>query len=86
MEFCSVDRIILADINIVSILIDRKIGTVRNIAEGLIFAGRDGICGSVKLCFLPCLLCPLSGDNIIADTVLEQVQRYCSELLVSAAL
>ena len=73
MEFCSVDRIILADINIVSILIDRKIGAIRNIAECLIFTGCNGIRCSVKLCFLPCFLCPLSGDNIVADTVFKKV-------------
>ena len=84
--FGTVNGVVFADINIVGILIDRKIGAIRNIAECLILTGCNGVCGSVKLCFLPCLLCPLSGDNIIADTVLEQVQRYCSELLVSAAL
>ena len=86
MEFCSVNRIVLADVDIVSILVDRKIGAVRNIAEGLIFTGCNGVGLTVFLGFFPCFLCPLAGNDIICHTMLHQVLRNGRKLQMSAAL
>ena len=86
VESGSVDRIVMADIYIVCILRDGKIGAIRNVGEGLVLGRSYCICLAVLLCFLVCLLCPLTGDDVISHTVLHQVHGNCCELLRCTAL
>ena len=74
-EFCSIDRIILADIYIVCIFTDWKIGAVRDIRECFVFGCGNLVCFSVFLCFQPCFFCPLTGYDVIGNLVFHQVHR-----------
>ena len=82
----SVDRIILADINVIGFLIDRQIAAVRDIRKRFVCTGRNGIRLAVLLCFLPCFLCPLSRNDIVCNTVFHQIHRNHCKLQTCAAL
>lgn len=86
LEFCTVNGVVLADINIVRILADRKVRAVRNVGKGLILGGSDLIRFSVFLRLLVRLLRPLAGNDVIRHPVLHQVHRDHRKLLRSAVL
>ena len=85
-EFCSVNRIVFTDVDVIRIRADRKIAAVRDIGKGLILGRGDLVGLSVFLCFLPCLLRPLAGDDIIGHAVLHKVHGDHGELLGRSAL
>ena len=82
----SVNGVVLADIYIIRVRADGQIGTVRDIGEGLVLGGRNSICLSVDLRLFECLLCPLSGDDIISHLIFHQVHGNRRKLKVRAAL
>lgn len=65
---------------------NRQIRTVWYVRECLILAGSNLVCLSVNARFLVCLLCPLSGDDIVCHAVFHKVHGYHSKLLACAAL
>ena len=86
MECRAVDGVVHADVDIVCILIHRKVRAVRNIGEGPVLAGGNGIRRTEHLGLFPGLLCPLAGDDVITYPVLHQVHRHHGKLHVTAAL
>ena len=84
--FRAVDRIVLADVNVICILADWKVRNVRDVGERLILGGRDLIGRAVLLRFLVRSLRPLAGHDVIRDAVLHEVHRQHRELQMRAAL
>ncbi len=82
----AVDRFVLADVDIVRVVVDRQIGAVRNVAVVLIFAGRDDVDLAVLLGFRRGLLGPVAGNDVVEHAVLAEVQRDHGELKRCAAL
>ena len=78
---CTVNGIVFTDIHIVSIGADRKIRTIGNIGECLIFTGCNAVCLAEFLCFLPCFLCPCTGYDIISNAVFHEIHGDHGELL-----
>src|SRR5699024_4742147 len=85
-ELGAVDGVVLTDVYVIGVLVDRQIGAVRNIGEGLILGGSDLHSLAVAAGFLICLLCPLAGHDVIGYAVFHQVHRNSGELLGRAAL
>ena len=42
--------------------------------------------GAILLCFLCCLLCPLTGYDVIGHLVFHEIHRNHGELCIAAAL
>ena len=80
MIYCSINRIILANVYIICIIINRKIRAIRNISKCLIFGRSNLFRFSVFLSFLIRFLCPLTCHDIISYTVFHQVHRNCGKL------
>ena len=86
LVFCSVDRIILADVHIIQIFRDIQVGTIRDIGKRLILGRCKLYCLAVNLCFLISFLRPLACNDIACLAVLHQVHRDHGELLGCSAL
>ena len=85
-EFCSVDRIVLTDVDIVRVIGNIQIRAIGNIAECLVRRRRDRNCVNVSGRFLICSLGPLARNDISCLAVLVEIHRNRCELLMRAAL
>ena len=85
-ELGAVNRIVLADVDVIRIFGNIEVTAIGNIAEGLV--RRRGDCDSIRIsgCLLKRPLGPLTGDYICGLSVLRHVHRDGSKLLVCAAL
>ena len=81
LELGAVDGVVLADVNIVSVLGNIEVGAVGDIGEGLVCGGSHCNCVAVDLCFLVSLLSPLTCDYVSRLLVLHEVHRNSRELL-----
>ena len=86
MELCSVNGIVLTDIDIVRFFRDIEIGAVRNVAEGLVFGRSDCYGITVFSGFLISLLGPLAGNDIGCHMVAHEVHGNRRKLCPGAAL
>ena len=83
--YCSVNRVILANVYIICIIINRKIGAIRNIGKCLIF-GRSNLYSLFRTSLPPAIrfLCPLTCHDIISYTVFHQdSSESCGKLLMT---
>ena len=86
LELGAVNGVVLADVDVVGILGNGQVGAVGDVGEGSILGGSDGVGLAIELGFLPCLLGPLAGDDVVGNLVFHQVHGNHGELLVGAAL
>ena len=82
----SVDRIVLADIDIIHIICYGKIGTIRNIGECLVCRGRQLHGLPVNLRLRKSLFRPLSRQDIARLAVLHQIHGNRRKQKARAAL
>ena len=86
LELGAVDRVVLTDIDVVSLFGNVQIGAVRNIAESLVLRGSHSNSIAVFAGFLPCFLGPLACDDIGGTVVAHEVHGHGCELGPGAAL
>ena len=86
LELRTVDGVVLADIHIVRIVVNRKIGAIRNVGKCLVFTGSNALGIAEFLSLLEGSLCPLAGHDVIRNLVLHQVHRDHCKLQMSTAL
>ena len=86
VECCAVDCLVLADVDVISVLGDVQIGAVGDVVEVLILGRSDDLNFAVLLSLGDSLLGPGAGLNVAADAVLQQVLSNHSELQCAAAL
>ena len=82
----AVDRLVLADVDVVGV--GRESGAIEigNAREVLVLGGSDKVRGAVELRFLEGLLRPVARHDVVGDLVAHEVHRNCRELLRGAAL
>ena len=85
-ELGPVDRVVLADIDVIGIFRNVQVGAVGNIAEGLVLGRRDADSVRILLRFLVSPLGPLTRHDISRLAVLRKIHRNSGELLMGAAL
>ena len=85
-ELGAVDGIVLADVDIVRVLADGKIGAVGDVGEGLVRGGSHSVGLTEELGLLPGFLRPLAGDDVVRHLVLHEVHGNHGKLLGRAAL
>ena len=82
----SVDRVVLADVYIICVVIDGEVLKIRDVAEGLVGRAGDDVHLTVHLRFLCGLLRPLASHDVIGHAMAHQVHRHHRKLRVSSAL
>ena len=82
----AVDRLVLADIDIVRVIRNVQIGAVRNVGVILIAGGGDNLDLPELLRFLQSLFGPVAGINVAGHAVFHQVHRHHGKLNRAAAL
>ena len=72
------NRLVFADVNIIRILTDGKIGTIGDVAVIAILAGCNKVDLAVFLCFVICLFGPVAGYDIVSNAVFHKVHgQHC---------
>ncbi|MPM21367.1 hypothetical protein SDC9_67811 [bioreactor metagenome] len=77
---------VFADINIVRVVVDRQIASVRNVRKILILAGCNYVDLAVLCGFFRRFLRPGAGDDIVRNAVLHEIHRNHGKLQRCSAL
>ena len=82
----AVNGVVLADVHIVRVGIDRKIGAVGDVGKALVSGGGNGSDLAVTAGLFVGFFCPNAGNDIVRDAVSHQVHGDGRKLLAGAAL
>lgn len=86
MVFRTVDGFVLADVNIVGIFSDGKIGAIGNVGEIAVLTRCDALRIAEELSLLECLLRPRARNDVVCLAIEHHVHGDSRELLRSTAL
>ena len=86
MVFRAVDGFVLADVNVVGVFSNGKIGAIGNVGEVAVFTRRDALCVAEELSLLECFLRPRARNDVVCLAIEHHVHGDSCELLRSTAL